>query len=128
MTKTKGLTFQQALKALHGDKCIGIKPEDFMTNNYYKETNDGHLTYFIPATDKFILENTLSISSLLGKWDLVMESIPTPKTEQRIFNYWVVIWPGGTTGLYDQKPLKSTYKRAQHVFNRHQAYIYTYPN
>lgn len=127
MTKTKGLTFSKALKALNDNKCIGIRPESFMTNDYYKETDGGHLTYFIPVTNKFILKNSLSISALLGKWDLVMEATPTPKTEQRIFNYWIVVWPCGSTSLFNQEPLKSTYERAQHVFDRHQAYIYTYP-
>ena len=127
MTKTKGLTLSKALKALNDNKCIGIRPENFITNDYYKETNGEQLTYFIPATNEFILKNTLSLSTLLGKWNLVTESISTPKTEQRIFNYWIVVWPDGSTSLFNQEPLKSTYERAQHVFDRHQAYIYTYP-
>lgn len=125
--KTKELTFQQALKALDEDKCIGIRPESFMTNNYYKETDDGHLSYFIPRTNVFILKSSLSLSTLLGKWNLVTGSIPTPKTEQRIFNYWIVIFPDGTTELYDQKPTESTCKTAQYVFERCQTYTFNYP-
>ena len=128
MIKTKELTFQQALKALNDKECIGIRPKSFITNDYYKETDGGLLAYFIPATNKFILKDSLSLSVLLGKWDLVTGFITTLKTEQRIFNYWVVVWSDGTTGLYYRKPSKGIYKKAQHVFDRHQAYIHTYPD
>ena len=123
--KTKGLTFQQALEALNDDECIGIKPEKFLGNNYYKKDTGDYLTYFVPLTNTFTVTKFFPLPMLLGKWDLVIK--PPLITQQRIFNYWIVIWSNGTISLFNQKPLKATYKRAQHVFEHHQEYIFTYP-
>ena len=118
--KTKGLTLQQALKALKENKCIGIKP-----TKKFLDTAHLDITYYKKDINNHLIISAPSIPMLVGKWDLILN--PVPKTEQRILNYWIVIWSDGAKTFYTQKPTRDIYGRAQHVFERHQAYIFTYP-
>ena len=125
--KTIGVTFQNALKALNDNKCIGIRPKNHIGDNYYTKDKSNRLIYLVPSTGTFLIETSFTLFRLLGKWNLVMESIPVPKTEKRIFNYWVVVWPDGTVETYDVKPPDAVHNEAQHVFRHSQGYTFTYP-
>lgn len=121
--KTKGLTFQQALGK---NECVGISPVNFEASRYYKKDENGHLAYFSAVTDAILPKINLQLPILLGKWNLVIRLKPKSKTEQRIFNYWLVIWQNGLIDFYRYKPSEDIYKRVQHVFERHQGYLFTY--
>lgn len=113
------LTFLEACEALKEGKCKEIE------NGWecrYRMHNSA--LSFINADDSMDIGIKLSLDSFLGKWRLVDEK---PRTEERTFEYWLVIWNDGSKPtIYSGSPSQNVREIAQ-VIAFCEAYIYIYP-
>lgn len=113
------LTFLEACEALDKNRCERIENK---FGHQYKVIN-GILGYVLcdNEIDKAI---RLSPKDFLNKWRLIDEK---PRTEERTFKYWMVIWNDGTRPtIYYDSPSQNVREVAQ-IIAFCEAYIYTYP-
>lgn len=114
--KTKGLTFLEAVEALHSGKCEAIENE----NNTKYTINTTGLTLY--RQDNSYLPIPLEI--FLDSWSLIK---PKPKTEFRELEYWIIVDDDGSITITRTGPTTEMCSTVQHVKKCSFGYIYTFP-
>ena len=117
--KTEGLTFLEAVRALHSGKCEAIENENHMK---YTITTAGLIT--LRGQKGYGGHKVISLDTYLDTWSLIN---PKPKTESRELKYWIVVDNDGSVSITRTIPTSERYPTTQHVKACSFGYTYTFP-
>lgn len=116
--KTKGLTFLEAVRALGDGKCEEIK--NIPSGCIYRRNGCGTICY-AHIDDSLSDGIGLTPNLYLGEWEIAS---PKPRTEERVLEYWLIVWKHGAVSTSVCQPSTRVYEQAQHITH---TYIYTFP-